>query len=96
MSESGQQDANVVSIGTVDEVLSIVMEMFGEFASGDQSVTADTNIMSDLDIDSVAVMDLVMELEDRFDVSIPLDVIPNIRTVGDLTSEIHTIRRGGK
>jgi acyl carrier protein len=33
-------------------------------------------IAKDLTIDSLAIMDMVMELEDRFDVSIPMSVMP--------------------
>ena len=91
MSEEGQV---LASIGTEDEVFSAIEGMLAKFKKADQTVTPDTDIMSDLDVDSVAVMDLVMELEDRFDVSIPLDVIPKIRTVGDLAREVHSIRKG--
>ena len=35
-------------------------------------------------IDSLAIMDMVMELEDRFDVSIPMNVIAEIHTVDQL------------
>jgi acyl carrier protein len=48
-----------------------------------------TNIVNDLGLDSVAVMDFVMEIEDRLDVSVPLDRIAEIETLGHL---IFTIR----
>jgi acyl carrier protein len=35
-------------------------------------------------------MDLMMELEDRFDVSIPLNLVPEIATVGQLADTIFT------
>jgi acyl carrier protein len=41
-------------------------------------------IAKDLTIDSLAIMDMVMELEDRFDVSIPMSVIAEIHTVDQL------------
>ncbi len=41
--------------------------------------------MTDLEVDSVAVFDLVMGLEDFYDISIPMELISDIRTVGELS-----------
>ena len=48
----------------------------------------ETVISKDLTIDSLAVMDMVMELEDRFDVSIPMNAIAEIHTVDELADTI--------
>jgi acyl carrier protein len=56
------------------------------------SVTGETNIVEDLNVDSLAVMDVVMELEDKFDISIPLNVISNVRTVDELVGAIKKIK----
>jgi len=55
-------------------------------------VTADSDILRDLAVDSLALMNIVMELEDRFDISIPIDRLSDVQTVGDLLSLINTIR----
>ncbi|MGF1462852.1 MAG: acyl carrier protein [Maricaulaceae bacterium] len=78
------------------QVLRVVSEALERFRRPDQSVRPDTDIMADLDIDSVAVMDVMMELEDTFDISVPLEVIPRIRTVADLAAEIEAIRSEGR
>ena len=44
----------------------------------------DTNIVRDLKLDSIAVMDFIMELETRFNTVVPLDAIADVQTVGDL------------
>jgi acyl carrier protein len=51
-----------------------------------------TNIVNDLGLDSVAVMDFVMEIEDRFDVSVPLDKIAEIETLGDLVFTVSALK----
>ena len=56
-------------------------------------LTADTDIARDLDVDSLALMNIVMELEDTFDVSIPLDRLASVRTAGDLSGLIGDLRR---
>ncbi len=47
-------------------------------------VTGATVIVDDLGLDSLAVMNFVMEIEDKLDVSVPLDRLADIRTVDDL------------
>ena len=47
-------------------------------------VSGATAIVDDLDLDSLAVMNFVMEIEDKLDVSVPLDRLADIRTVDDL------------
>ena len=48
----------------------------------------DTEIATDLSVDSVAMMDLLMELEDEYDISAPINVLAEIRTVGDLAKAV--------
>ena len=55
-------------------------------------VTSHTDIARDLAIDSLALMNIVMELEDKFDLSIPLDRMAVVATVGELGSLIDELR----
>ena len=59
---------------------------------GEKPITGETAIAKDLTIDSLAIMDMVMELEDRFDVSIPMSVIAEIHTVDQLADTIQDLR----
>lgn len=43
-----------------------------------------TEIGADLNIDSVAAMDLIMEIEDKFDIDIPMNQVGELKTIGDL------------
>ncbi len=56
------------------------------------SFTDDTDIAEDLNLDSLAVMDFVMALEDRYDISIPLDRIAEVRTIRDLIAVVTSLR----
>ena len=56
-----------------------------------QVIRGATVISKDLAIDSLAVMDMVMELEDRFDVSIPMNAVAEIQTVDELADTIMTL-----
>ena len=55
-------------------------------------VTASSDISRDLAVDALALMNIVMEREDRFDISIPIDRLSEVQTVGDLAALIDNIR----
>jgi acyl carrier protein len=59
------------------------------------SVSDGTDIARDLSVDSLALMNIVMELEDKFDLSIPLDRMADVQTVGDLARLIDELRARG-
>ncbi|MDD6033029.1 MAG: acyl carrier protein [Oscillospiraceae bacterium] len=54
----------------------------------EDSVTMDASITDDLGADSLDLVDLVMSLEEEFDVEIPDDQVENIKTVGDIVKYI--------
>ena len=71
------------------EVMAEIATQLAAFRTDDlQVIRGATVISKDLAIDSLAIMDMVMELEDRFDVSIPMNVVAEIYTVNELTDTI--------
>jgi acyl carrier protein len=77
------------------DINAIVEEIIGALRPTLQtpvSIAADTNITRDLGLDSLAVMDFVMVLEDKFDVSIPLERIAEVETIGDLARTIQELQ----
>lgn len=57
-------------------------------------VQGSTKVVEDLGMDSLAVMNFIMAIEDRYDISIPLDRVAQVETVDDLTRAIQQL--GGK
>ncbi len=55
-------------------------------------LTRDVDLVADLEIDSVSVLDLVMDVEDYYDISIPVNTISETRTLGQLVDAIHAIK----
>lgn len=53
-------------------------------------ITADTDIIRELKLDSLAAMDFIMALESEFDALIPVDSMVEVRTVGDLATLLET------
>ncbi len=52
------------------------------------TITPETNIMEDLGADSLDVVDMLMSLEDEFDVEIPDEEIEKMRTVAEVVAYI--------
>jgi acyl carrier protein len=73
---------------SLQSIFAEIAQMMDRFRKGDTPITMDTDIAQDLNMDSLAVMDLMMELEDKFDVSIPLNMVPEIVTVGQLAQTV--------
>ena len=53
-----------------------------------EEMTMETRIAEDLGADSLDVVELLMSIEDEFEVEIPDEEIENIKTIGDLTDYI--------
>lgn len=50
--------------------------------------TLESDLVADLGFDSLQVLEVVAELEERFDVSIPLNDVPVTRTVGQIVAQV--------
>ena len=79
---------------TEDPFLAEIITALQPFKKSDAPITADTDIARDLKLDSLAVMDLLMVLEDKFDVSIPLNMVAEITTVGQLAKAVRDEKMG--
>ena len=54
----------------------------------EEKVTPEASIADDLGADSLDIVDLLMSLEEEFDLEIPDDQVENIKTVGDIVKYI--------
>ncbi len=62
-----------------DKVIGIISEQMGVDKS---EITRETSFINDLNADSLDTVELVMEFEDEFDLSIPDEEAEKIQTVG--------------
>ena len=53
-----------------------------------EELTEETSFTEDLDADSLDLFEMVMELEDKYDVKIPSEDLENIKTIGDVKQYI--------
>ena len=50
--------------------------------------TLDSDLVADLGFDSLQILEVIAELEDRFDISIPLNDVPATRTVAQVVAQV--------
>ncbi len=56
----------------------------------EDSISLDSSIIDDLGADSLDVVDIIMTLQDEFDIEIPDEEVENIKTVGELVGFIES------
>lgn len=61
-----------------------------QFDVEEDKISPETSLVEDLGADSLDVVDLIMSLEDEFEIEIPDEEIENIKTVGELVKFIES------
>ncbi|MCL2579998.1 MAG: acyl carrier protein [Oscillospiraceae bacterium] len=69
----------------LDKVKKILIE---QLDVDEGAISMESSIIDDLGADSLDVVDMVMSLEEEFDVEIPDDEIEGMKTVGDIVKFI--------
>ena len=72
---------------TLEKVQKIIAEQFEVAAD---SISADTNIVDDLGVDSLDVVELIMSVEDEFGLAIPDEDATELTTVGKIVEYIES------
>jgi acyl carrier protein len=79
---------------TEEEIFETVITLLEPFNKKGIEITRDTDFSTDLDLDSLAVMDLVAAIEDHFDINIPLNLLPDLERVGQVSAKVQEILKG--
>ncbi len=74
------------------ETFAALYEIIGPFNTTGTALSPGTRFSEDLNFDSLVVMEFVAEVEDRFDVSVPLNLLPDIATIQDFAVALERIR----
>ena len=77
-----------------DQLFREVCALLERYRPADVQLTPATELSGDLNIDSVAAMDLIMEIEDKFGIDIPINLLSDLRKVGDLVEVVRQQTEG--
>ena len=78
-----------------ENILQALKEILQPFVPQGQAVNEDTDLVADMGLDSLKVMKILESVEDRFDISIPLNVLPEVHTVKDFAIQIQKLNGDG-
>jgi acyl carrier protein len=78
-----------------EETFAKVAELIEPFNKKDIALTEATSFATDLEWDSLTVMDFVAAIEDEFDILITMNMQAEIQTVGQLVDSVEELRADG-
>ena len=78
-----------------DETFAKVAELIEPFNKKGIDLREETSFASDLEWDSLIVMDFVASVEDEFDILITMNMQAEIETVGQLVDAVEELRNDG-
>ncbi len=84
MPGTGHTNQEGTEVADKDQILSGLAEIVEEVAGVAQDeVALEKSFVDDLDIDSLSMVEIAVQAEDKFGVKIPDDELANLKTVGD-------------
>jgi acyl carrier protein len=78
-----------------EDILEEIYKVLKPFVPEGQKIAEDTDMVADLGLDSLKVMSIVESVEDSLDISIPLNILPDVRTVKDFVLQIQKLIGNG-
>ncbi|MGJ8515480.1 acyl carrier protein [Carnimonas bestiolae] len=76
----------------VTEIIKVLTPLVKD--KGVDNISENTELTGELALDSMQVMNMLLELEDTFDISIPVNAMADTKTVGDLATQIEQLMSG--
>jgi acyl carrier protein len=84
----------VIGKGMDDALLARLFALIEPLNSKAVPLTPETSFADDLAFDSLTVMDLVASMEDEWDINVPLNILPDLETIGDVADAIARLKDG--
>ena len=70
-------------------------DMLLPFNTEGRELSENTDLIAELGLDSLKVMQLLVTIEDSFDISIPLNILPQVRTIKDFAEQLQQLLSEG-
>jgi len=79
------------SMAAYSKILQKIVDELAAFAPGRDEIGEDTDLLGDLNLDSLQVMNFLLQIEDDFDISIPVNILSEVKTVKDLATQVEKL-----
>ena len=79
-------------MNNIEEIIKIIRDEASMTIEPDTEITSDTDLISDLHIDSLDMMLIIGDIEQKFDIVIDNTEIQNVRTVKDIANKISEMK----
>jgi len=72
-----------MTLTTIQKVIATQLSI-----SDPTSITLETNLMDDLDADSLDAVEIIMSIEDEFGIEIPDELAESLKTIGEIVEYV--------
>ncbi len=73
-----------------EEILTKITTELSGLTPPDVELHEDSDLATELGLDSFKVLDLLLDIEDEFDISMPVNLLADVHTVKDLATRVHS------
>ena len=74
-----------------EDILDQLYALVRPFSKEPIELGAETGLINEMGLDSVKVMELMTQIEDHFDISVPLNILPRVETLGDFADQLQQL-----
>jgi acyl carrier protein len=74
-----------------DEYETETLEVVRRLGTNATEPTLESELLADLGFDSLRVIELIAELEERYDIAVPLNDLAHIRTVAEIAAKVREL-----
>jgi acyl carrier protein len=74
-----------------ETILAQIYELLDPLVEADIDIQEESDFVADLGFDSLKVMKLLEKVEDCYDISIPLNILPDIQTIKDFVIQLQRL-----
>lgn len=76
-----------------DTIFARILELIGPLNKKGAPLLENTSFANDLEMDSLTVMDLVANIEDEWDIVLPLNMLPELETIGQVAGAVDRLAK---
>ena len=74
-----------------NEFITRIYGILQPFLKPGQAISEDSELVAELGLTSLQVMMMIEQIEDDFDITVPLNILPDIRTIRDLALQLEKL-----